>query len=163
MNQLHPKAVWMFFFNNLIFFFFISIMLFSFAVPILSAVIPPLFVIILLFIVWISLSFIFAKLSYKYWKYQLVETSIRIEKGVIWKKYVSIPYDRIQNVDIYRGILARLFGLSDVQIQTAGYSMPRRSGFGFGSEGRLPGLDISVAEQLRDELINKIKGSKQGL
>jgi len=64
-------------------------------------------------------------------------------------------------VDIYRGVLARLLGLSDVHIQTAGYSMPRRSGFG--SEGRLPGLGVAVAEKLRDELIDKIKTNRQGL
>lgn len=143
-------------------------MLFSLAVPILRVgfgifpyTLPSLSIIILFFVVWVLLSYIFAKLSYKYWRYQSVGTSIKIEKGVIWKKYISIPYNRIQNVDIYRGVLARLLGLSDVHIQTAGYSMPRRSGFG--SEGRLPGLGVAVAEKLRDELIDKIKTNRQGL
>lgn len=99
--------------------------------------------------------------TYKYWKYQLIDSAIKIEKGIILKKYISIPYDRIQNVDIYRGILAQILGLSDVQIQTAGYSASRRSGHG--SEGQLPGLDMVVAENLRDDLINRIKKNNQGV
>lgn len=169
MNKLHPRAVWSFFFQYLLLSFFCLFMIaLTFVAPIISAILKntfftflPGFLVISFLIIWISLSYIFAKLSYKYWKYQLAETSIRIEKGVIWKKYISIPYNRIQNVDIYRGIIARLLGLSDVHIQTAGYSGQRRPGFA--SEGRLPGLDIPVAEQLRDDLISKIKGPSQGI
>lgn len=103
------------------------------------------------------LAALWAGWAYNNYKYQLTEDTVKIEKGVIWKHYVSIPYERIQNVDIHRGILARILGLSDLQIQTAGIS-----GF-YLSEGRLPGLDTQTAEQLRDGLIKKVKGTKQGL
>jgi len=86
---------------------------------------------------------------------------MKIEKGVIWKKYISIPYERIQNVDIYRGILARILGLSDLHIQTAGYSAYGKHGMG--SEGRFPGLDTRTAEQLREQLVKRAKGTRQGL
>ena len=79
---------------------------------------------------------------------------------------MTIPYDRIQNVDIYRGILARLLGLSDLNIQTAGMSaiINRYGVSGGGAEGRLPALSREVAEQLRDELIQRARQSKnQGL
>ncbi len=86
----------------------------------------------------------------------------RKELGVIWKRYVTIPYDRIQNVDIYRGVIARLLGLSDLNIQTAGATFGSgRSAF---SEGRLLGLSRDIAEKLRDELILRARHSKnQGL
>jgi len=110
---------------------------------------------------WVFISYIWAKLSYRFWRYDFTEDAIKIEKGVIWKKYISIPYERVQNVDIYRGILARIFKLSDLHIQTAGYSGYGK--YGMGTEGRLPGLDIQTAEQLREELVKKVKGTKQGL
>src|SRR3989344_793259 len=112
------------------------------------------------------LCFLWAKLTYKYYRYELTEDGFRKESGVIYKRYVTIPYDRIQNVDIYRGILARLLGLSDLQIQTAGASavMAGRGVYGAGAEGRLPGLSREIAEQLRDELVKRSRSSRsQGL
>ncbi len=101
------------------------------------------------------LSYIWARLSYRFYRYELRDNGFRKESGVIYKSYVTIPYDRIQNVDVYRGILARMLGLSDLHIQTAG------AGTMLG-EGRLPGLSHEVAEQLRDELINRSRASRTG-
>ena len=112
-------------------------------------------------------AWVWAKLSYRFYRYELREDGFRKELGVIWKKYVTIPYDRIQNVDIYRGIIARLLGLSDLHIQTAGTAgVVQRNSVGVlrDPEGRLPGLSREVAEQLRDELIKRARQSKnQGL
>lgn len=99
--------------------------------------------------------YIWARFSYHFYRYELVDNGFRKESGVIFKQYVTIPYDRIQNVDIYRGILARLLGLSDLQIQTAGLSSGGK--YGGLSEGRLPGLSREDAERLRDELIARAK------
>jgi len=110
--------------------------------------------------------FIWAKLTYHFYRYELTDAGFRKELGVIYKKYVTIPYDRIQNVDIYRGILARMLGLSDLNIQTAGMSatVSRYGARGIGAEGRLPALSRETAEQLRDELIQRARQSKnQGL
>lgn len=54
--------------------------------------------------------------------------------------------------------MARILGISDIQIQTAGMSGVALS------EGRLPGLSRRDAEALRDELIHRVSKSKdQGL
>ena len=110
--------------------------------------------------------FIWAKLTYNSYRYELTDIGFKKESGVIYKKYVTIPYDRIQNVDIYRGILARILGLSDLQIQTAGSSaiVSRYGTGGMNAEGVLPGISREVAEQLRDELIQRSRQSRnQGL
>src|SRR3990167_5406284 len=115
---------------------------------------------------FLVLCFVWAKLTYYFYRYELTDVGFRKELGVIYKKYVTIPYDRIQNVDIYRGILARLLGLSDLNIQTAGMSatINRYGVSGGGAEGRLPALSREVAEQLRDELIQRARQAKnQGL
>ena len=114
---------------------------------------------------WVAFSLLWSKLAYDAYKYELREDGFRKEYGVIWKKYVTIPYERIQNVDINRGLLARLLGLSDLQIQTAGISatVSRYGMAGMGAEGRLPGISKDVAEELRDELIKRARGKNQGL
>jgi len=172
MRQLNPKAVWLFFISYFWRSIFISVILGSY----LGAFLPDKniatprqffwesisqFVYVILFLVFIGIifSYIWARLSYYFYRYEIKEDGFRKEFGVIWKKYVTIPYDRIQNVDIYRGILARIFGLSDLNIQTAG-----ASGQVSKAEGRLPGLSREDAEQLRDELIRQARQSKnQGL
>ena len=107
------------------------------------------------------LCYVFAWLSYKNYGYELSNEGLKVEKGVVYKKYVTIPYGRVQNVDIYRGILDRLLGLSDVHVQTAGMS-----GGGRGrarTEGRLPGLEVAEAERVRDELVRRVNSGKSGI
>ena len=177
MQQLNPKAVWLFF-VSLVFRAFIPIIFLSIYIAATLSDIGEvldnggefsfgflnwLWVIIPAFLV---LCFIWAKLKYHFYRYELTDAGFRKELGVIYKKYVTIPYDRIQNVDIYRGILARMLGLSYFNIQTAGMSatVGRYGMSGGGSEGRLPALSREVAEQLRDELIQRARQSKnQGL
>lgn len=176
MKQLHPRAVWLFFINLIIRFLFVSIFLAYFFVAFLFSslrialeegfsleffVTTFSFSFLFIAVLFISL-YIWARLSYRFYKYELTDNSFRKERGVIWKKYVSIPYDRIQNVDIFRGVWARILGLSDLHIQTAGISSVGRRGVV--TEGRLPGLSKEDAEKLRDELIKRVSRSKnQGL
>jgi len=164
MKQLNPKAVWLFFISLILRWLIVLIFIgfwmmgffgvFSGGGLSLMGFLGGLGVIViaLLILLWI-----WAKLSYHFYRYELREDGFRKELGVIRKKYVTIPYDRIQNVDIHRGIIARLLGLSDLNIQTAGASATysRRGMHGFGAEGRLPGVSHEIAEQLRDELVRR--------
>lgn len=185
MQNLDPKSVWIFFFSFLLRGFFIFVFFSFWITPILLGFfvsgsgqleredvnfIGFFFSMIGLFLVIFGLYAAFclfmAKLTYKNWKYELAEGAFKKESGVIWKKYVSVPYERIQNIDINRGIFARMLGLSDLQIQTAGSSAVYygRGGIaGAGSEGRLPALDKNIAEKLRDELVKRAKDSKKSI
>ncbi len=174
MKQLDPKAIWLFFFG-----FFIGILFLAIPILWIFAFVPfakiriqidlpwyVLFVInfwwLILLIIPVLLGYGWAYLSWHFYRYELREDGFRKEHGVIWKKYVTIPYERIQNVDIYRGVLARILGLSDLHIQTAGMSSTI-GGYGIGgavSEGRLPGISKEEAERLRDELIKRARGKK---
>jgi len=173
MKNLDPKAVWLFFFSGIFVlpfvmlpvYFFISFFLGFFNAIQFGGAMSPGFIVLgvfALFLVTIVFNFIWSRLSYKNYKYELRADGFRKEHGVISKKYVTIPYERIQNVDIFRGLIARLLGLSDLNIQTAGMSGTSGS-YGGASEGRLPGLNPQVAEQLRDELIARARGKHQGI
>lgn len=120
---------------------------------------------IVMIVAYVALCYFLAKLTYRFWRYELTEDSLKIEKGIIWKKYIAIPYDRVQNVDIYRGPADRILGLSDLHVQTAGYSGTSygHRKRGISSEGRLPGLAPEIAEQIRNRLIKRAKGTRHGL
>lgn len=171
MKKLHPKSKWIFFFK----FVFYQIVFVPFFLVwgggmwtgIMSSIIKRkvsfpwdffgfLKVYLEIMIFLILLDYIWAYLTYCFWKYEIGSKVLKIERGVIWKKYISIPYERIQNVDIYRGPIARILGLSELQVQTAGYSWQ-----GKGAEGKLPGILKDEAEKLREELIEKIKKAKE--
>lgn len=161
MEKLDPKVVWIFFFRFLTaglilalilgYFFRIFIMAINFAFAWL--------IIILFAVIGIFGSYGWAKLSYNAYKFELTEETFKKEHGVICKRYISIPYGRIQNIDIHRGILARILGLSDLMIQTAGYA----GAYPGDPEGRLPGLSKEKAEAIREELIRRAKEAKSGL
>ncbi len=177
MKQLDPKAVWLFFFSFVLRAFIPIIVIGIYGAVILSDLGEGLdngggfsfgFLNWLWFIVpvFLVLCFVWSKLTYHFYRYELLDSGFRKESGVIYKKYVTVPYDRIQNVDINRGILARILGLSDLHIQTAGASatVSRYGVMGGGTEGRLPAVSKEDAEQIRDELIQRARQSKnQGL
>ena len=172
MKNLDPRFIWLLFLNNVAGWMFswtvFFIGLFSvFALSSIESGRPfsfsaafgiTLFVYLTVACLALVAGYIWARLTYYFYRYELREDGFRKEHGVIWKKYVTIPYDRIQNVDIYRGVLARILGLSDLQVQTAGGTS--RGSYGMSSEGRLPGLSKELAEELRDELIGRTRSSK---
>ena len=164
-KQLHPGAVWQFrikaYFTSLV----IIIFLISFLMSLIRTYIGIVNAVILLIVLVVVLTIIFgevyARMSYNRWFYEFTADNLRLERGIIWKRYSNIPYERVQNVDIKRGIFARLLGFSEVDIQTAGYSGYQKRGW---AEGFIPGVDVKEAEEIREFLIKKIgKRSKSGL
>src|SRR3989338_4497553 len=167
MTKLHPKAVylfwwsyfWIFLFTFAFLGFFIGIGLLALTQNWSSLF---LFTSIVLFLS-IALSALWAKLMYNSYSFEAAKTSLNIRWGVLRKHSATIPYQRIQNIDVNRGIMARLLGISEVWIQTAGFSaaLSKFGAMRF-SEGMIPGLDVKEAEKLRALLLKKTKG-RQGL
>jgi uncharacterized membrane protein YdbT with pleckstrin-like domain len=171
-KQLHPGARWLFFFrgifSSIFFVFFLSFFLSGFLLASIatgSYNFTLVLTIILIFLaVVIVLAFIYSRLAYKFWKYEFTDEQLRIERGIIWKRYSNLPYQRIQNVDINRGIIARICGFSSVHIQTAGYSMPTGRGYGRSPEGYIPAVSVEEAERIREFVIKKTtKRNNSGL
>jgi membrane protein YdbS with pleckstrin-like domain len=169
MHHLHKGAKWLFriqaYLGTIFTFIFLGIFILSvwsklFVTSPVFMIVFPLAILLLV----ILIGEIFVNWAYKNWKYEFTEDSLKIEKGIIIKRYKSIPYGRIQNVDITRGILARIIGFSTVDIQTAGYSMYAGSRNGMYSEGHLPAVSIEHGEEIRNFLVKKISHhNKQGL
>ena len=160
MEKLHTGAKWAFFSRKIFLFIFISfwlsiIFLGRLTEPSISTNIFP-YILILGFIIAVIISYILAQLEYNNWFYEFKKDGVHTQNGIISKHYASVPYVKIQNVDITRGWLARIFGFSTLKIHTAGY--------GFASaEGSIPALNPQKAEQYRDWLLKIAIGKKQGL
>ena len=168
MKKLHPgvKVSWRIsaYIGFIIFVFFLLISVFAALLAIGFGFYKILTTFIIILILWIIFVEVWIRLAYNRWFYEFTPDNLKIERGVIFKRYSNVPYERIQNVDIRRGIIARIFGFSSVMIQTAGYSGGGR-GQGIGSEGYIPAVSKEEAEKIRDFVMKKIskKGRSQGL
>lgn len=59
-------------------------------------------------------------LSWWFTRYRLGEESLEMHRGAIFRQHREIRYDRIQAVDLVRPLLARVCGLSEVRVESAG-------------------------------------------
>ncbi|HEV2747466.1 MAG TPA: PH domain-containing protein [Allosphingosinicella sp.] len=82
-------------------------------------------------------------LAWRRFRYGIGERDLVIESGILSRTRRSIPFNRIQDVDIERGPLARLFGLAKLRIETGGSGS---------DEGMLDSVTLAEAERLRDAL-----------
>jgi putative membrane protein len=80
-------------------------------------------------------------LAWRRFHYNVGPAEIVIESGILNRNRRSIPFDRIQDVDIERTFLARLFGLAKVRIET---------GAGGKDEGLLDSVALAEAHRLRE-------------
>lgn len=84
-----------------------------------------------------------------YWRrftYRVGAHEIRIDSGLLSRTHRSIPFDRVQDVDISQGPLQRLLGLATVKFETGGGTA------GGKDEGVLNGILLPRAEALREHV-----------
>lgn len=135
-------------------------------VLLVMAGIPPLITIglVLASVLIILFSRFWANLYWKNYRFELLDDKIVVHSGVIGRRKAMIPYERIQNVNVVKGILERIYGLSSIQIETAG-GAGGGPGNGFYAakslaEGTIQGL--VETEQMEKFILKKIKASRSG-
>lgn len=150
MNQLHPsvKTVW----SITIFFRMLMLSLviiisgyFIISSDIVKSLIPIGYTIIALIIIILIGSIIYPILKYYYWKFEIRQAELYIERGVLTRIKTIAPFSRIQHLDVQQSILERMLGLAKLVIYTAGTR---------GADIIIPGLPLQYAEALRDQLKN---------
>lgn len=73
------------------------------------------------------------------------EHELVITKGRMWHKLVTIPYSRIQYVDISHGPLAAKLGYAAVDVHTAAVV-----------DSNIPGVPLAQAQQLRERFSKRL-------
>ncbi|WP_243696078.1 PH domain-containing protein [Labedella phragmitis] len=85
--------------------------------------------------------------------YLLRDDDLLFRRGIMWQRFVAVPYGRMQLVDINRGPLARAFGLAELKFVTASPA----------TGVTIPGLPLEEAEGLRDHLVSVAESRRTGL
>jgi len=85
--------------------------------------------------------------------YLLREDDLLFRRGIMFQRFVAVPFGRMQLVDITRGPLARGLGLAELKLVTAAAA----------TGVVIPGLTLADAEQLRDHLVALAETRRAGL
>ena len=113
--------------------------------PIVFAIVAVLVICLLFVLLW-------TVLYYKSVVYHLNKTEMTWKRGVWFRKTGIVPYNRITNVDIVQGPVMRLFGISNLKIQTAGYS-------GSNGSAEIAIEGIEEPEPLRAMIMDFVRGN----
>lgn len=104
---------------------------------------------------------IFVRLQYDCTWYVLTTRALRIRRGLWVIHETTITYDNIQNVTVRQGPVERLFGLSDIEVETAGGGGSAESGGGSGQSshsGRIEG--VVDPQRLRELIMTQVRLSR---
>lgn len=85
--------------------------------------------------------------------YQLRDDDLLFRRGIMFQRFVAVPYGRMQLVDITRGPVARWLGLADLKFVTAAAA----------TGVAIPGLPVEDADLLRDRLVELAESRRAGL
>ncbi|WP_258059660.1 PH domain-containing protein [Rathayibacter rathayi] len=85
--------------------------------------------------------------------YLLRQDDLLFRRGIMFQRFVSVPYGRMQLIDVNRGPLARALGLADLRFVTAAAA----------TGVSIPGLAEAEAEELRDHLVELAESRRAGL
>lgn len=85
--------------------------------------------------------------------YQIRQDDFLFRRGIFFQRIVSVPYGRMQLVDINRGPVVRALGLAELKFVTAAAA----------TGVTLPGLTMEDAVRLRDHLIAVAETRRSGL
>jgi len=82
-------------------------------------------------------------MRYRRWRWQLTELAIELRYGVLVRTQETVPYFRIQQIDITAGPVDRLLELASLQVTSASAS----------GSATLPGIAAEDAPRVRAELL----------
>lgn len=101
---------------------------------------------------FIALILLSSLLSFYFFQYRLTKQHIEIRSGVFSKKYIDLPFSRIQNVELSEPLYYRPFGYCCLQLDTAGSSK---------QEAKVVALKKQFAQQLKAEILASHMGNSQ--
>ncbi|MEE7560624.1 PH domain-containing protein, partial [Xanthomonas sp. Kuri4-2] len=87
-------------------------------------------------------------------RWKLDAHGLTLRRGRWWQSETRVPRTRVQHLDLRRGPLERLAGLTTLVVHTAGTRL---------NAVAVAGLDQHDAEQLRDRLARQLDGDDDAL
>ena len=118
------------------------------ASKIMSVGLPALLIIGILFLLYALIS---SWIEYIGVKFMFDEFAFHIQKGILSKSEIAIPYRQIQNVNREQSFNEKAWNIARVIVETAGTDDVRNAKSG----GVLPILDANLATMLQQELLRR--------
>jgi membrane protein YdbS with pleckstrin-like domain len=89
---------------------------------------------------------------YRSLEYIVDSDSVKMKKGVFWRKHVIVPYPKITNVDVTQGPVQRMLNIGTIYVQTAG------AGGTQGAQAELTLLGVRDLQGLKDTIMERVRG-----
>ncbi|HEU5081792.1 MAG TPA: PH domain-containing protein [Acidimicrobiales bacterium] len=80
------------------------------------------------------------------WQFRIGEHALHLRHGVVTRRESTIPFHRVQHIDLEAGPLERRFGLTSLILRTASAS----------SDATVPGIDAGEADALRARILELV-------
>ncbi|MEI6480446.1 MAG: PH domain-containing protein [bacterium] len=123
----------------------------------LTSVINAVFTLVLvggvaLILITFVIIFLLTLVDYYSFYFMLDENGLRMQKGILFKREISIPYRQVQDITIDRPFTFQLCGVCRLNILTAGQDNDHDND---PTEANFPIIDRNLAEELRKELLTR--------
>jgi uncharacterized protein len=82
-------------------------------------------------------------LVWRSWQFRIGGGALHLRHGVLTRRESTIPFHRVQHIDLEAGPLERRFGLTSLILRTASTS----------SDSTVPGIDADEADELRQRIL----------
>jgi membrane protein YdbS with pleckstrin-like domain len=116
---------------------------------------------LLAFVGQAALTYFSLRLNYEMRWYKVTDRSLRIRAGVWNVHEMTMTFANVQNISITQGPLERLFGISDVRVETAGgggHGGAHGNGEGFGANLHTAVFrGVDDAEEIRDLMLARLR------
>ncbi len=115
----------------------------------------PLWISAFMIIGWIILGIVIMAIiskTFPYKGYAVRTRDLVYKKGWLYKKQITVPFSRIQHVDIKQGVLERKFKLGTLNLYTAG---------GQSSDLTIPGLNIDDARRFKSFILGVMESDEE--
>jgi membrane protein YdbS with pleckstrin-like domain len=87
-----------------------------------------------------------ARIRYEYSSYRVGDRQIEVRRGALFRTELTIPYHRVQHVDVSAGPLEQLFGLRSLTLVTAASTI----------SGAIAGIEPHEADRVRAVVLARI-------
>lgn len=102
---------------------------------------------LIIWLVFLLLKFSFIQLSFPNKGYAIRQKDLHYRTGYLTHKTISIPFNRIQHVEIRQGFISKMLDLAILKIYTAGNSAYDLS---------LKGISLETAEEMKQIVTSKV-------
>lgn len=100
------------------------------------------------FLVMLVVMLLLTKKIYTFRGYALREKDICQRRGIIFHKYISVPFRRIQHITVEQGMFSRWFGLASLNVYSAA---------GAQNDFQLSGITKQQADEMKHYILQQIK------